>query len=225
MFVFDVYTKMPRRSEVIRGSRFGRYTVIQDLGIEQRDNYSVHVVLARCDCGRIKKVQRSHLISGHIKSCGCYNAEKSKHTMSTHGQSSTRLYGIWKDMKKRCSNPNHIGYKNYGGRGISVCAEWNSFDLFYQWAINSGYDESLSIDRIDVDGSYSPQNCRWATRIIQSNNTRKQKPFVVMDSYGNKTKYSNIKECSEKLGLKRKNIVSCLNGRQHTTQGYSMFYI
>lgn len=89
-----------------------------------------------------------------------------------HGEHGTRLYGIWKNMKYRCSNPNSPAYKDYGARGIFVCAEWQQYEPFRAWAIANGYRENLTIDRIENDKGYSPDNCRWATMKTQSNNTR-----------------------------------------------------
>jgi len=109
---------------------------------------------------------------------------------TTHGQSKTRLYSIWAGMKKRCLTPTCLYYKNYGGRGITVCNEWINFEPFYEWAMRSGYEKNLSIDRIDNDKDYYPANCRWATRYTQARNTR----TVVM--YYNET----ASEASVRLG-------------------------
>lgn len=89
-----------------------------------------------------------------------------------HGQCHTRLYGIWKGIKTRCYNPNHKSYKNYGARGIKMCSEWKDFQNFYEWSINNGYTNKLTIDRINVNGDYEPSNCKWATMKEQLNNTR-----------------------------------------------------
>lgn len=108
------------------------------------------------------------MTGGATKSCGCLATEKHR----THNQSNTRLYNIWTLMKKRCTNPNSAGYCYYGGRGISYCKQWERFEPFYQWAINNGYSDNLSIDRIDSDGNYEPSNCRWVDNTIQVNNRR-----------------------------------------------------
>lgn len=96
-----------------------------------------------------------------------------------HGGKGTRIYNIWKDMRKRCNNPNSANYKNYGGRGITVCNEWDDFLNFKDWSYNNGYSDLLSLDRIDNSSGYNPNNCRWADRFTQNNNTRKNKLYHV----------------------------------------------
>ena len=147
------------------GQRFGRLTVIEQAGINK---YKKALFSCICDCGKCCEVIGSKLVSGHTKSCGCLQKEKASKRMTTHGNSMTRLAGIWYGMRKRCGDPNS---KEYGGRGIKICDEWlNSFQAFYEWAMENGYSNDLTIDRIDVNGNYEPSNCRWTTSKVQNNN-------------------------------------------------------
>ena len=134
----------------------------------------------KCECGKEVIVQGQTLRSGRTKSCGCLSREIHKEVMtelnksnSRHGQFGTRIYRIWCSMKSRCYNKNHKAYIDYGGRGITICAEWkDDFEVFYNWAVKNGYSDNLTIDRIDVDGNYEPSNCRWATSSVQRRNQR-----------------------------------------------------
>ena len=124
-----------------------------------------------CDCGESTIVAEADLNAGKCKSCGCLKQEKFLERITTHNKSNTRLHGIWGSMKQRCYNPNANGYENYGGRGIAICDDWvNNFQEFYDWSINNGYSDELSLDRIDVNGNYEPSNCRWADEHTQANN-------------------------------------------------------
>ena len=129
-------------------------------------------------CGNEFKARSHHIKSGDTKSCGCYNKRRASETHKTHGLKNTRLYNIWTNIKMRTLNPKNKHYLDYGGRGITICDEWkNDAEAFYDWAMSNGYEENkgLSIDRIDNDGSYSPENCRWTTSTIQCRNQRMKK--------------------------------------------------
>ena len=153
--------------------------LIEDLGMmfhTENSKQKRRFGLYKCGfCGEEFRTRISMVKCGHTKSCGCYNKRRVSETHKTHGLGSTRLYPIWASIKKRTLNLKTVDYINYGGRGITICDEWkNDFMSFYNWAILNGYEENkgLSIDRIDNDGNYCPENCRWTTRTIQSRNQR-----------------------------------------------------
>lgn len=134
-----------------------------------------YLVVAECGCGKIKTVQVRHLRDRVSRNCGCTRMAAMKASATTHGGTRTKLYRQWKGMHERCEYAKHKAYLNYGGRGISVCDEWHSYPAFLAWAKLTGYQHGLQIDRIDVNGDYMPDNCRWVTCKVNSNNKRRHR--------------------------------------------------
>lgn len=168
------------------GEKFGSWTVLDALPVQ-------HKVLCRCSCGAEKRVNKYNLLSGKSTSCGCLAGPL---RARTHGFSSVPEYQIWKAMKARCLNPNHKNYAEYGGRGIAVCERWlNSFESFYA-DMGERPSKRHSIDRVDTNEGYSPGNCRWATQVEQTRNTRRS------SSVTHKGETKTVAEWAESTGIK-----------------------
>lgn len=183
------------------GQRFGRLLVVSKS--EERCNSGIKWNCL-CDCGNSVCVPGLNLRCGDTRSCGCLQKEMVAARMTSHGatvgRKRDRLYGVWAGMLTRTRNPNADNYKYYGGRGISVCDDWLRYENFRDWALNNGYDDmadhgKCTIDRVDDDGDYCPNNCRWVSASVQANNQRSNKLLT----YNGET--HNIKEWSVKLNI------------------------
>lgn len=164
------------------GQRFGRLSVVSRAGVDKRGEARWECV---CECGNKTTVLGSHLRKGHIQSCGCYARELASSVLkknlrcgnTKHGGTHTRLYGIWSNMKTRCLNSNNRAYKWYGAAGVTICPEWMQFENFQQWALQSGYQYDLTIERKSPFGNYEPSNCTWIPLIEQRRNQRRSKQW------------------------------------------------
>ena len=189
----------------ITGMRFGRLFVIGRYETTSNRAYW----LCDCDCGNTIVARGTHLRRGHTQSCGCLHDEMSSERIAIrnyrHGRSDTRLYHIWVDMKKRCTNPHHWAYARYGGRGITFTQAWDQFEMFERWSLENGYEEHLTLDRLDNDGHYSPGNCRWATRKTQARNKSNNTKYA----YANES--LTLAEWAERTGMR----YTTLYGRVH----------
>ena len=152
------------------GQRFGNWTVIGQAESKKR----LTIWLCQCDCGTRRNVRTTHLRDGRSKSCGCtqYDHLRNRDRNFPKDIRIRRLYTTWRNMHARCEDTKNISFKNYGGRGITVCDEWNDYTSFAKWAINNGYSNTLTIDRIDSNGKYEPSNCRWIPLQEQCRNKR-----------------------------------------------------
>ena len=186
-----------KKAEDLTGQKFNRLTVLcKDETSPTRNQKWI----CKCDCGKTCSVLAYNLKNGHSKSCGCLNSEKvtaRNKANATHGDTKTRLYGSWTCMWNRCTNPKCASYCRYGGRGIKVCDEWKDYFKFREWALSIGYDynANLTIDRIDPDGNYCPENCRFLTTQQQSATNR----HAVRVTYNGKTQC--LKEWAREYGI------------------------
>lgn len=157
-----------KKYDVCPGMKFTRLTVI-----EYAQNYKWK---CKCECGNDVFARGCDLVKGMTKSCGCLRIDRVTKMATKHGDCEKRIYKIWGHIKSRCNSPNDDRYKDYGGRGIKICEEWESdYTAFKSWSISNGYAENLSIDRINNDGNYEPSNCRWITNKEQLRNMRRNR--------------------------------------------------
>lgn len=163
------------------------------------------VWLCKCDCGNYTKVSGGNLRGNRVNSCGCIKSKLMQNKMTTHGLSNHKLFKVHEEMLRRCYNSNHKEFHRYGGRGITVCEEWKDFLTFYNWAIQNGYQDGLTIERINNNGNYCPENCIWSDRLTQANNTVNTRYIEYQNKFYTITKLSKL------LGIKRGTICSRIN--------------
>lgn len=184
---------MLKKQTNLTGKRFERLVV---LSLHHRDKNHKAYYLCECDCGNEVIIRGSHLTDGSTKSCGCYRTDtcyKMIMLNTTHMLSHTKLYRVWRSMIHRCYNPKCRAFKDYGSRNIKICDEWkNDFVVFYNWAMKNGYEDNMTIDRINVNGNYEPSNCRWVNMLIQGNNRRNNHYITYNGTTHTLTEWSRI---------------------------------
>ena len=196
--------------EDLTGKKFGKLIVLE-FSYEKFFNCGTkhNYWLCKCECGNKKIISANNLKNNHTQSCGCLPKEKAKNNFTTHNLSNTLLYRKYSGIKRRCYNKNEKSYNNYGGRGIIMCDEWkNDFKAFYDWSMMHGYADNLTIDRIDVNGNYEPNNCRWITNKEQQNNKRNNHYIT----YNNET--HTITEWAKKLNISVKALSWRVNNKK-----------
>lgn len=186
----------------LTGQKFGKLTV---LSYSYSDKNHFAYYLCQCECGNTKIVRGNNLICGYTKTCGCYDyTSKENGGRIIHGLSKTRLYKIWNHMISRCYNLKDKAYKNYGARGILVFSEWkDNFINFYNWALDNGYNDKLTIDRIDNNKGYFPDNCHFANDKTQCNNRRSNHPITINNETHNIMEWSRIYNISHSTIIQR----------------------
>lgn len=187
--------------------RFGRLTVIRQDGYHNYPNGKRKSQwLCRCDCGNYITVVISDLTSRHTQSCGCLRKDITASLKRSHNQSKSRLYRIWRGMKSRCYNAKQDNYQYYGMQNIGICDEWRcDFNSFYQWAIRNDYNDTLTLDRIDVARGYEPSNCRWVSTEIQALNRTDNRKIAFCD------KSQTLKEWSKEMDIPYSCLIYRLN--------------
>lgn len=176
------FIKMKTKYPLIPGQRFTRLVVIETLTKLNTKGTECLFARLKCDCGKIVVASNYSLYKGGTKSCGCWMRDR----VTKHGMFGTRLYGVWVDMNVRTTREANLDYKNYGGRGISVCEEWKKFIPFMEWALSHRYADNLTIDRINTNGNYEPANCRFIPLINNIWNQRKKETWGIYEYKGKK---------------------------------------
>jgi len=211
--------------------KVGRLTVGEKIN---RNGVNFHKCI--CECGTEKEIRKTDLTrSGvrQIRSCGCLSKDNTRERFTKHGLSSTRFYRVWANILKRIDDPKSTSYKNYGGRGIKVCPEWRKFENFkndmyesYLKHVDQHGEKETSIERINFDGDYHKNNCKWATRIQQNNNQRRHKKFKATNiQTGESFVHTSKSIFSREHGITRQHISKVLNGERSHTGGFKFEYL
>lgn len=158
------------------GKRYNKLTVIEPVKVTDKHGNNAWYWKCKCDCGKETVCRPRDLLVERVKSCGCKKAIDTGNRRRIHGENKTRLHQIWVAMRGRC---HHDRYKNYGGRGISVCPEWENYVNFRDWALKNGYADDLTIERVDVNGNYEPSNCKWISSAEQAKNRRSNFRIII----------------------------------------------
>lgn len=196
------------------GVKYGLLTFINKT--EKRTEHGTWFWKIKCDCGTELIDIPNHAVTGRKKSCGCNKNRLIKEARTTHGKSFSKEHNSWLSMKQRCLNPNTAKYHLYGGRGVGICKEWNTFQQFYK---DMGpAPVNTTIDRIDVNGNYEPSNCRWASPIVQANNIRSNKHVVL---YGERLTYA---QASRRLGIYPSAITNRCSKTKETSQSVCDYF-
>lgn len=215
---------MSRNFIDLSGKRFGRLVVVEKT--DQRSDGFV-VWKCKCDCGNETFVRSSSLRSGSTQSCGCLNKERVSKAKTIHGQYKSSEYRSWESIKARCYNLKNKQFKDYGGRGITVCDRWkDSFENFFS-DMGPKPSSKHSIDRIDVNGNYEPENCKWSTDTEQARNRRKQKDVKLIDQEGQEYLIAGglVKQFCKDAELDNSNVYAMLNGKLKHHKGWTGYYL
>lgn len=208
------------------GQKIGRLTIVQQKATVpyvdrsgRKQSYTLWTVL--CECGKTKNVRQGHLASGHTTSCGCFRADATRERSVVHGETDTRLFRIWKNIIQRCTNPKNPDWHRYGGRGITIHAGWSSsYETFRDWAQSAGYDDRLELDRIDNDGGYSPDNCRFVTHAENIRNSSSAKLSAdKAEKIRREAKVGrSVSSMADEYGVKRAAIENVISGKTWKTK-------
>lgn len=221
-----------RSNEIKIGDKFEKLTVVELP--DKRNKEGKLLVVCKCDCGNIVEVVKYKLVQQYkpIRSCGCLRLERVHQNKTRHGESGgaivgnrSKLYRTWSNMKSRCYNPNVRSYADYGAKGITVCDEWlNSYETFRDWALSNGYQEDLTIDRINPHGDYCPENCRWLTLHDNSSMAHEKACWGRNLKTGEYVEFVNIRNFAKDRNLSYSCIDRVLHGRNKTHKDWIFGY-